>query len=216
SDPVSFRREVIASLNVGGCNQGACHGTPSGKNGFRLSLRGYDPATDYIQLTRDVFGRRTDKLNPLASLVMQKALGRVPHEGGSRFALSSVPAQTITSWLAEGLRDDDPKMPQLQRIEVLPGNRVLNAPARRQQVAVIAHFADGPTRDVTRLTVFSSSDVAIADITMNGLVEFRQSGEVAILCRYLHELQAVRLTYLEPRDGFAWTNPPAVNYVDQH
>src|SRR5438128_1677688 len=52
-EPVSFRHELIAALNVGGCNAGACHGTPSGKNGFRLSLRGYDPAADYLQLTRD-------------------------------------------------------------------------------------------------------------------------------------------------------------------
>ncbi len=51
-DSVSFRREVIAALNVSGCNAGACHGTPSGKNGFKLSLRGFDPAADYLQLTR--------------------------------------------------------------------------------------------------------------------------------------------------------------------
>ena len=59
--PVSFRRDVIAALNVGGCNAGACHGTPSGKNGFKLSLRGFDPAADFLQLTREQFGRRTDK-----------------------------------------------------------------------------------------------------------------------------------------------------------
>ena len=206
---------MIASLNVGGCNQGACHGTPSGKNGFRLSLRGYDPPADFIQLTRDVFGRRTDKLNPLASLIMQKALGRVPHEGGSRFAIDSVPARNIVSWLAEGLRDDEPTLPALKHIEVLPGSRVLNAPARWQQVAVIAHFADGSARDVTRLTVFSSSDAVIAEVSMNGLVEFRQSGEAAILCRYLDQMESIRLTYLEPKQGFAWSNPPEVNYIDK-
>src|SRR5262249_26553535 len=165
SDPVSFRREVIASLNVGGCNQGACHGTPSGKNGFRLSLRGYDPATDYIQLTRDVFGRRTDKLNPLASLIMQKALGRIPHEGGTRFSADSTPATILTSWLVGGLQDDQPNLPALTKIDVLPGNRVLHAPARQQQLSVTAHFADGRTNDVTRLTVFSSSDTTIAEVS---------------------------------------------------
>ena len=102
--PVSFRHEVIASLNVGGCNPGACHGTPSGKNGFKPRLRGFDPPADFLQLTRDLFGRRTDKLTPLASLILQKAVGRVPHEGGQRFASTSVPAQIITSWLAEGLQ----------------------------------------------------------------------------------------------------------------
>src|SRR5205823_13142956 len=109
--PVSFRQQVIATLNVGGCNQGACHGTPSGKNGFRLSLRGFDPPQDYLQLTRDVFGRRTDKLNPSSSLIVLKALGRVPHEGGARFPADSVPAQMINTWLSEGLRDDPPTLP---------------------------------------------------------------------------------------------------------
>ncbi len=96
--PVSFRNEVIAALNVGGCNAGACHGTPTGKNGFKLSLRGYDPASDYIQLTRDVLGRRTDRQNPLMSLMLQKGLGRVPHEGGTRFAADQHP------------RADDPRL----------------------------------------------------------------------------------------------------------
>src|SRR5207244_2596649 len=91
--PVSFRNDLIATLNVGGCNSGACHGTPSGKNGFKLSLRGYDPAADYLQLTRDVLGRRTDRQGPQSSLILQKALGKVPHEGGQRFQARSVPGQ---------------------------------------------------------------------------------------------------------------------------
>jgi hypothetical protein len=69
---------------------------------------------------------------------------------------------------------------------------------------------------VTRYTVFSSSDTGVADVATGGLVEFRSAGEAAILCRYLDQLQAIRLTYLEPRPGFAWTNPPEVNYVDKH
>jgi hypothetical protein len=75
--PVSFRREMIAVLNVGGCNQGACHGTPSGKNSFKLSLRGYDPAADYMELTHDVFGRRTARLDADSSMIYLKALGRI-------------------------------------------------------------------------------------------------------------------------------------------
>jgi hypothetical protein len=211
----SFRNEVIAALNVGGCNAGACHGTPSGKNGFKLSLRGFDPAADYLQLTRDVLGRRTDRQQPDASLILQKGLGRVPHEGGQRFLPSSVPVRALRDWLAEGLRDDPPSTAALKSIDILPGSRLQLAPGRWQQLAVLGRFADGGVRDVTRLTVFSSSDPAVADVSSSGFVYFKQPGEVAILCRYLMELQTVRLTYLEPRAGFVWPNPPENNYIDK-
>jgi hypothetical protein len=214
--PIRFRHDLIAALNVGGCNQGACHGTPSGKNGFKLSLRGFDPEADYLQLTRDVLGRRTDRQRPEESLIWKKALGRVPHEGGQRFTARSLPARVMRDWLAEGLRDDPPGLPELKAIHILPGSRVLTDPGRWQQLAVRATFADGSVRDVTRLTVFSSSDSAVADVNSAGLVEFRQSGEVAILCRYLMELQTVRLTFLEQRKGFVWPNPPENNYVDKY
>jgi hypothetical protein len=104
----------------------------------------------------------------------------------------------------------------LKQIEVLPGGRLLVEPARWQQLAVRAHFARGQARDVTRLTVFSSSDPAIASVTPNGLVEFSQSGEVAVLCRFLDELVAVRLTYLEPKKDFHWSSPAENNYIDRH
>jgi hypothetical protein len=214
--PVSFQHEMIAALTVAGCNQGACHGTPSGKNGFRLSLRGYDPQADYLQLTHDVSGRRTDRLEPSDSLILQKALGRVPHEGGMRFAASSVTAEVFSNWLREGLRDDPPKLPALTALEVLPGSRVLNYPARWQQLAVRSTFADGRVTDVTRLTAFSSSDPAIAEVSASGLVEFQQSGEVAILCRYLDQMRSVRLTYLQTPKDFHWKAIAGNNYVDQH
>jgi len=214
--PASFRHELIAALNVGGCNAGACHGTPSGKNGFRLSLRGYDPAADYLQLTRDVMARRTDRLNPDASMILQKPLGKIPHEGGLRFQEKSLPAQVIRSWIAEGLQDDPADLPALQTIEVLPGSRVLQDPARWQQLAVRARFANGAVRDVTRLTVFTSSDTAVASVSNTGLVEFQQSGEIAILCRFLDVMHAVRLTFLEPKKDFHWIPVAENNYIDRH
>jgi hypothetical protein len=214
--PISFRNNLIAVLNVGGCNAGACHGTPSGKGGFKLSLRGFDPDADFLQLTRDVLGRRTDRQRPEASLIMQKALGRVPHEGGQRFQPNSLPAGVLRDWLAEGLNADDAKLPAVKSLDILPGSRVQLAPGRFQQLSVMAKFTDGSVRDVTRLTVFSSSDTSVAEVSANGLVEFKSAGEVAVLCRYLMELQTVRLTYLEPRKGFVWPNPPENNYVDKH
>ena len=48
---------VLAQL---GCNAGTCHG-PRGKNGFKLSLRGYDPLFDHRALTDDLAGRRFNR-----------------------------------------------------------------------------------------------------------------------------------------------------------
>src|SRR5262245_61547749 len=39
---VSFVRDVMPGMSKLGCNVGTCHGAAEGKNGFKLSLRGYD------------------------------------------------------------------------------------------------------------------------------------------------------------------------------
>src|SRR4249920_47872 len=82
AEPPSFRNDVMAVLSRAGCNQGACHGNLNGKGGFKLSLRGEDPAFDRIALTRDFLGRRTSSHMPDESLVLRKASGTVAHEGG--------------------------------------------------------------------------------------------------------------------------------------
>ncbi|HEV3259996.1 MAG TPA: hypothetical protein VG013_24220, partial [Gemmataceae bacterium] len=48
---VSFVRDVMPTLSKLGCNAGTCHGAAKGKNGFKLSLRGYDPLEDHQALT---------------------------------------------------------------------------------------------------------------------------------------------------------------------
>jgi hypothetical protein len=210
----SFRQQVIAALNVGGCNAGACHGTPSGKNGFKLSLRGFDPAADFLQLTRDLQGRRTDRLRPDHSLLVQKGLGQTAHEGSQRWPTGGLAVETVQAWIAAGVPDDAPQLPALVGVTVTPGPRVLGQ--RWQQLAVVARWADGRTRDVTRLSNFSSSDAGTADVTAEGVLEFRRPGEVSVLVRYLETLVAVRFLYLEPKPGLVWSAPPAVNFVDTH
>src|SRR5258708_9219312 len=89
AEPVSFRNEAMAVLSKAGCNQGACHGNQNGKNGFRLSLRGEDPAFDFVSLTHDLLGRRADRQRPSESLLLLKATAGIPHEGGRRFGVGS-------------------------------------------------------------------------------------------------------------------------------
>ena len=111
---IDFRTEVIGALSRGGCNQGACHGSPQGKNGFRLSLRGYLPDLDFMTLTRQNFGRRTNPEHPASSLFLRKAIGEIPHQGGRRFSKND-PAHTILlNWVAEGSRDSN------QPLELIP------------------------------------------------------------------------------------------------
>src|SRR4029077_10468318 len=106
--PVEFRTDVIAALSRAGCSQGACHGSPQGKGGFRLSLRGYDPDLDLQMLTRESPGRRTNTQEPDASLILLKGSGRLPHGGGVRFKPTDVAYQTLRAWIAEGCRDAKP------------------------------------------------------------------------------------------------------------
>src|SRR2546421_10398907 len=102
SGPVSFVRQVLPVLTRQGCNAGSCHGTPTGKNGFRLSLRGYDPALDIISLTRDVTGRRIDPIAPESSLLLLKGTATISHEGGRRLAVGRSPDELLRHRIYEG------------------------------------------------------------------------------------------------------------------
>src|SRR5437868_9520149 len=99
---VSFERDVMPVLSRAGCNAGACHGNLNGKGGLKLSLRGEDHAGDRSTLTRDMLGRRTDPHRPDESLLLQKATGGVPHEGGIRFSKTSREYAVVRSWIATG------------------------------------------------------------------------------------------------------------------
>jgi len=216
SQPISFRREVMPVLSAAGCSDIRCHGAPSGKDGFRLSLWGFDPDLDYQQLTRDALGRRTNALDPDAGLILLKALARIPHVGRRRFVSDSPFAKIFRDWQSEGLHHDS-QSTGLRSLNAVPSRRVLHAPARWQQLAVRATFDDGRTADVTHLTTFTTTDLAVAEVDRTGLIEFKRQGEVAILCRFLGEMVSVRVMYIDaPSPGYRWPDPPQSNFVDRH
>ncbi|MDB5312047.1 MAG: hypothetical protein JWO38_6249 [Gemmataceae bacterium] len=210
ADPVEFRRDVIAALSRAGCNQGACHGSPQGKNGFRLSLRGGDPDLDFLTLTKEQGGRRVNRQTPYDSLILLKGSGRVLHQGGAVFGRNDPAYRMIARWVAEGCRDEKPAA--LARLEVIPGAGRLDEPER--QLAVRAHFADGSVRDVTDLTVFSSSDPD-APVTPGGLVRFARTADAAVLVRYLDGITSARLVYIKPDTAFTFRGPRPANYIDE-
>jgi hypothetical protein len=213
-EPVSFQYGTLVALSKQGCNQGACHGSPSGKGGFRLSLRAYDPTFDSETLIREAFGRRTNRLEPEESLLLQKPLMEVSHGGGRRLVKSDANYALLRDWIAQGCRLDPIDAPQCVKIEIYPRQRVLHRPAHTQQLLVLAHFSDGTPRDVTGQAVFSTSNDAVARVDGDGLVVGVERGEAAILVRYLEHMETSALTFLRDIPGFSWPNPPENNFVD--
>jgi hypothetical protein len=211
---VDFRTDVIAGLSRAGCNQGACHGSPQGKNGFRLSLRGYDPDLDLRLLTRDVGSRRVNPLAPEESLLLLKGSGRIRHQGGMVFQPSSSAYRTVRDWIAEGCRPG--LASRVIRLEVLPESRTLHTSSPRQQMVVRAHFEGGAVRDVTDLTVFSSNNPTAAPVTADGLATFHKTAEASVLVRYLDQIASARLTYVRRDPEFVFRGPAPANVVDEH
>ena len=216
ADPIGFTHEVLPALTKAGCNQGACHGTPAGKNGFRLSLRGYNPALDFETLARENGTRRTNPFEPDASLILLKGTGRVPHEGGKRMGTDSISYRVLRDWVAEAVRPDPADIPRLVGLVVTPPARILDAPARTQQLVVRARFADGSTHDVTRLARYSSTDTSIARVDDEGRVVKQRRGEATILVSFEHLVATSRLLFREPVPGLVWADPPASNFIDEH
>eukprot|EP00913_Durusdinium_trenchii_P008938 g8404.t1 len=212
--PVSFQNGMLAALSKAGCNSGACHGSPSGKAGFRLSLRAFDPTIDLTTLRQEFFGRRTNIMKPEDSLLLKKPLMEVAHGGGRRLKKGEPAHIVMRDWIAEGLRVDTGTAPTIQRLELLPNKRVLQEASKRQQLVAMGHFSDGSVRDVTALTVFTSSNESVATVTENGLVEKTGRGESAILARYLEGMATSHVTFLENVKGFVWNNPKPHNFVD--
>src|SRR5438045_7166680 len=82
ADIPSFRADIMPIFFRAGCNVGTCHGSARGKDGFMLSLFGYDPKGDYERIVSDMIGRRVNTSVPKRSLLLLKATGDVDHTGG--------------------------------------------------------------------------------------------------------------------------------------
>src|SRR5579859_718105 len=120
SEPVTFLRDVAPILNKASCTSGTCHGAAKGKNGFKLSLRGYDPQFDYEALLYDLSGRRFNRADPARSLMLAKPTQQVAHGVGLRFDKGSAYYQTIFNWIAQGVPFGDPAADTVRGLEAEP------------------------------------------------------------------------------------------------
>ncbi|CCW34114.1 Protein of unknown function (DUF1553)/Protein of unknown function (DUF1549) [Chthonomonas calidirosea] len=213
--PISFMRDVEPILSKIGCNAGMCHGAAHGKNGFRLSLRGYDPAFDYHSLVYDVSGRRFDRTDPARSLMLLKPTETVPHRGGLVLPMGSRYYRILKAWIAQGVRSDVGKVSRPDRLIVLPSVPHLTLPGMHQKMVVIAHYPDGTTRDVTREAILSSNTPSVASVDKLGTLCAVRRGEAALLVRYEGLFSTVNITVLGDRSGYRWTGAPEFNYIDR-
>jgi hypothetical protein len=189
----SFRNHVIPVMSKRGCNQGACHGALAGKNGFKLTLRGYDPDVDYDVLTRQSVGRRVLLADPEKSLVLQKASFGIPHGGGRLMKKDSLEYRVLLEWIQSGAPAPAENDIEVSGLEVFPKSAILK-PGAEQQLVVRAKYSDGRTEDVTRWTKFTSNDEGVAQVDdATGRVKMVGHGEAAITLWYASKVLYTRL-----------------------
>ena len=213
---ISFLRDVMPVLNKQGCTSGPCHGSAKGKNGFKLSLRGYDPEFDYAALLYDISGRRFNRADPAESLMLAKPTQAVPHEGGLRIEKDSRYYDTILDWISSGTPLGDKKNDTVAKLQVTPSEVFMGRPGMKQQILVVATYGDGTTRDVTREAVVASSQDTTAKIVDGSIVQGERIGEVTLLVRYEGKFVIVPVTILNPAPGFEWKQLSQHNYIDEH
>lgn len=211
----SFRNHVLPVMTKTGCNSGACHGAAAGKNGFKLTLRGYDPVADYYTLTRQALARRTERLEPAKSLILLKPTLAIAHGGGRRFPVGSTEYDVIAGWIAAGMSPPKEEDARIQDLEVLPREASLRKGAE-QQLIVEARFTDGHTEDVTRWAKFSSGDDGVATVDDFGRVKMNGSGEAPVTVYYLSRVSFARLSVPFPNeiDPKVFSQALRHNYVD--
>src|SRR6202044_396011 len=124
--PLSFRLDVMPVFMRSGCNTGSCHGAARGKDGFRISLFGFDPEGDYYRLTREMVGRRVNLAVPDDGTMLEKSIGAVTHTGGKRMEKGDEYYTTLKTWIEAGVPNDDvTKLPKVLSVELYPRTAVL-------------------------------------------------------------------------------------------
>ena len=211
--PLSFRLDVMPVFFRAGCNSGGCHGAAAGKDGFHLSLFGYDPGGDYYRLTQQIPGRRIDFAAPEQSLLLLKAIGMVPHSGGRRFKPESEYYSTLLHWIQAGAPDDSANVPQISGISLVPDKVVFTGKEKNKPLEVIAKYSDGSSREVNNLTLYLTNNKTTADIDDKGVVTPGKRGDTFVFARFAKFTTGAEIIVLPP-GKFKWPKEPEYNYID--
>ena len=212
----SFTNHILPILSRNDCNTGGCHGAIAGKGGFRLSLDGYDPPSDYYTIAKEMRGRRIELAAPARSLLLTKPTMAVAHKGGKQLDTRSFDYRVLSEWIVNGANPAQPSQATLSHLEVLPEQSLLS-PGSKQQLIVRAHYSDGRVNDVTHWAKFTSTDATVASVDKNGLVEIIGSGQGAVTAWFSSQVVLARLTVPFANDltNDQYTNAPKANFIDE-
>jgi hypothetical protein len=211
--PISFKLDVMPVFMRAGCNAGACHGSARGKDGFHLSLFGFDPDGDYERITREMATRRINLALPEQSLLLLKPTAQVPHTGGERFKKNTPMYATLLRWIDAGAPLDPPTVAHPDSVQVLPSQLLLNE-GTSQRLTVRAHYSDGTERDVTLLAVFSSTNDVSAAIIDTGVVTAARRGEAFVLARFSTFTVATQVLVVPKNIDYHFPDLPENDYID--
>lgn len=175
---LSFRYDVLPLLARQGCASAYCHGSATGRGGFKLSLFGSDPRADYLAITEELDGRRLDLLEPDQSLLLKKPSRAMAHKGGRKLPRDSGGYSMVKSWIGQGA-------PWV----IDPALELVGLEIRREeaQLRAIAKFGGGgeaSERDVTHLVQLSSSDERVASVADDGEITIHGPGKAYLFARY--------------------------------
>ncbi|WP_075090839.1 PSD1 and planctomycete cytochrome C domain-containing protein [Haloferula sp. BvORR071] len=214
--PVSFQLDVMPVLTSSGCNTGSCHGSARGKDGFHLSLFGFDPQGDHFRLTRENPGRRVNLALPEESLMITKSTGGVPHTGGKLFEKGSAPYETLVAWIRDGAEYDQGEIAKPTGVTIEPPQVVLKGEGLETPYTVRATYSDGTDRDVTTLSSFSTSnDNSVSVNKRSGLATSKNRGEAFLLGRFMTFTEVSQSIVIPKESNYTRPELPEFNYIDK-
>ena len=181
-----FRQHVVPLMGKLGCNGRACHGSFQGQGGFRLSLFGYDFKADHEALAKADKDKpaRINSASIHESLMLQKPLQVVPHEGGTRLKEGTWQHRVLVKWLEGGAKPVTSESAEFVRLELSPTEIVAKKKGETFQFKATAVWSTGVREDVTPLCRFRSNNDTIVTIDDTGLATSTGPGDSHIVAFY--------------------------------
>lgn len=198
SEIPDFQRHVIPLLGRLGCNGRNCHGSFQGRGDLRLSLFGYDFKMDYQALTANASSTDEKRVNsqaPQTSLMLQKPLMQVEHEGGRRFESDSWEHHLLRRWIEEGAKDIEQRR-ELSHLEIEPFEVIFRSDQKQKastriQLQVVAVWNDSYREDVTPLCRFRTNDDSVVTVDQEGWLTSTGAGDTHVIAFYDNGIASV-------------------------